>query len=741
MQRFCFLLVFCFSLSLLAQEQKESDVKVGVLLSGGGARGLAHVGVLKEIEKAGIQIDYIAGTSMGAVIGGLYASGYSASQIEEIVLAFDLNELITDNFPRRSKSFFEKEAAERYALTIPFDDFKFQFPSSISKGVNLYDEFVKKLAHVHSVTDFSELPTPFFCMATDIETGESVLLENGFLPLALNASSALPTLFDPIEINGKLYVDGGVTNNYPIDELKAKGVDYVIGVDVQSSLSDRSKLVSAANILMQINQITITNDIERKRTKTDLYIQPTLNDYSIISFNDAEAIIDAGEASSKKFAPVLEALAARQNTKATPKKHIPPATEIALSSVDFRGNSKYGQNYLNGKLRLKTPKVFSYEKIQDGINNIAATKNFRRFRYTFEKDTEDFYKMILNLEDQPFDTTIGVGVHYDDLYKSSALINISQKQMLFQNDLASFDFILGDNLRYKFNYYIDKGFYWSIGLESEFNQFSADLDKKASLINDQGGLDFQSSRFFISNLSNRFFVETLFREEFVFRVGVEHKKIIMRSSAAINSSEQYNYLDDSHYYNVYGMLNLDTRDDIHYPSSGVYFKGDFNLSFDSSSSRFKENHSVFSIAKAMMGYTVSIGKNYSFSISASGGFTIDTPNRKALNFMLGGYGNRFLNNIQPFLGYLPLHTNSNSYLKSSFLIDYIIGGDQHLKLTANIATTGDNVFQSDDWRTIKHTGYALGYGVNSFLGPIELTYSFSPEIEKGVWYFNLGWWF
>jgi NTE family protein len=224
-------------------------------------------------------------------------------------------------------------------------------------------------------------------------------------------------------------------------------------------------------------------------------------------------------------------------------------------------------------------------------------------------------------------------------------------------------------------------------------------------------------------------------------VGVEHKKIIMRSSAAINSSEQYNYLDDSHYYNVYGMLNLDTRDDIHYPSSGVYFKGDFNLSFDSSSSRFKENHSVFSIAKAMMGYTVSIGKNYSFSISASGGFTIDTPNRKALNFMLGGYGNRFLNNIQPFLGYLPLHTNSNSYLKSSFLIDYKIGGDQHLKLTANIATTGDNVFQSDDWRTIKHTGYALGYGVNSFLGPIELTYSFSPEIEKGVWYFNLGWWF
>ena len=168
MQRLYFLLVFCFSLSLWAQEQKDDDLKIGVLLSGGGARGLAHIGVLKEIEKAGIIIDYIAGTSMGAVIGGLYASGYSADQIEEIVLAFDLSDLITDNFPRRSKSFYEKEAAERYVLTIPFDKFKFQFPSSISKGVNLYDEFVQKLAHVQSVTDFNSNIFPFFCIHFDV---------------------------------------------------------------------------------------------------------------------------------------------------------------------------------------------------------------------------------------------------------------------------------------------------------------------------------------------------------------------------------------------------------------------------------------------------------------------------------------------------------------------------------------------------------------------------------------------
>lgn len=737
-----FLTFICFlTLPLLAQEQKQPDVKVGVLLSGGGARGLAHVGVLKEIEKAGIQIDYIAGTSMGAVIGGLYASGYSASQIEEIILSYDLNNLITDRFPRRSKSFYEKEDDERYALTIPFDDFKFRFPSSISKGINLYDELVKKLAHVRSITNFKQLPIPFFCMATDIETGESVLLENGFLPLVLNASSALPTLFDPIEINGKLYVDGGVTNNYPVDELISKGVDFVIGVDVQSKLSDRSNLLSASDILMQINQITITKDIKRKRIKTDLYIQPDLQNYSIISFNKSKDIMDAGAIAAKSIFPKLEAIAKQQHVEKIVPKQISLASDIPISEVIYKGKSRYRRNYLSGKLRLKTPGVFSYDKIQDGINNIAATKNFRRLRYTFEKDTEEFYKMVIHLEDEAFDTSIGFAVHYDDLFKSAALINISQKQMLFQNDLASFDFILGDNLRYKFNYYVDKGFYWSIGLESEYHRFSTDLDKKSSLVDVDDTTSFQSSRFNVSDFSNRVYVETLFREEFEFRIGVEHKKITFKSSSALNSSDRFSYLDDTHYFSAYGALNLDTRDDIHFPTKGGYFRGDFSLYFDSTSSRFEKNNAVFSVAKAIIGYTASIGDRYAFSLSASGGFTIDANDKKIFDFMLGGYGNHFLNNMEPFLGYLPLQTSSKSYLKSTFLIDYLLGENHHLKLTANIATSGDSVFESNDWLKIKHTGYAIGYGIKSFLGPLELTYSFSPEVEKGIWYVNLGWWF
>jgi len=255
----CFTNFYC----LKGQENANNDLKVGLLLSGGGAKGLAHIGVLKEIEAAGVRIDYVAGTSIGAVIGGLYASGYSANEIEELILAADLQNLITDDYPRRSKSFHEKEDSERYVLTLPFYNYKFQFPSSISKGYNFYDQLVQLTAHVHHIDDFKKLPIPFFCMTTDLETGKSLLLESGFLPLAINASSALPTLFDPVQIDGSLYVDGGVANNYPLDELKEKGVDFIIGVDVQSPLGNRSSLLSASDILMQINQFSITKDITR----------------------------------------------------------------------------------------------------------------------------------------------------------------------------------------------------------------------------------------------------------------------------------------------------------------------------------------------------------------------------------------------------------------------------------------------------------------------------------------------
>ncbi len=238
-----FFISFLFSSTmLLSQEALEAKPpKVGLVLSGGGAKGMAHIGALKVIEQAGIKIDYIGGTSMGAIIGALYASGYSAAELDSIFREVDLDNLIQDNLPRGAKTFYEKEDSERYALTLPFDNFKIKFPQSISRGQTIYNELVRLLYHVKDVDNFNELPISFFCIATDMEKGQQVILDNGYLPEAVMASGTFPSLFEPAEIDGAILIDGGVLNNYPINEVKAKGADIIIGVDVQHGLRDREK--------------------------------------------------------------------------------------------------------------------------------------------------------------------------------------------------------------------------------------------------------------------------------------------------------------------------------------------------------------------------------------------------------------------------------------------------------------------------------------------------------------------
>lgn len=269
-----YLLTFCLtSLICFSQTQDSSRrLKIGLVLSGGGAKGFAHIGVLKEIERAGIKIDYIGGTSMGAIIGGLYASGYNASQLDSIFKETNFDELVQDFVPRKNKTFYEKSNDELYALSLPFQKFKITIPKGLSKGMYNYN-LISKLTHnVRHVQDFSKLKIPFLCVATNLETGEEKVFKNGCLPLVLSASSAFPSLFSPVEIDGDLYVDGGVTNNYPVEEVRKMGADVIIGVDVQDDLKDRESLNSVLVILNQISNYQTIEKMREKKLQTDIYI-------------------------------------------------------------------------------------------------------------------------------------------------------------------------------------------------------------------------------------------------------------------------------------------------------------------------------------------------------------------------------------------------------------------------------------------------------------------------------------
>ena len=276
------------------RQKHQKTPKVGLVLSGGGAKGFAHIGVLKVIDSLDIKIDYIAGTSMGAIIGSLYASGYSGKQLDSIFRAVNFEDVINDNLPRSAKTFYERDNSEKYAVTLPFTKFKLNLPSALSRGQNVFNLMSMLTLNVADISDFDKLPIPFFCVATDVETGKAVILDHGNLAQAVTASGAFPSLFQPVIIDDRVLIDGGVINNYPIEELKAKGMDIIIGVDVQHGLSKREDLNSAPSILLQINNYRTISDMVKKVEETDVYIKPDIKDYTVISFSEGKKIIESG---------------------------------------------------------------------------------------------------------------------------------------------------------------------------------------------------------------------------------------------------------------------------------------------------------------------------------------------------------------------------------------------------------------------------------------------------------------
>lgn len=746
------LFLFFTVLSYAQDKELKEKIKVGLVLSGGGAKGMAHIGALKVIEEAGVQIDYIGGTSMGAIIGAMYASGYSASQLDSIFRNIDFNRLISDNLPRGVKTFYEKEDSERYAVTLPFDKFKITIPQGYSGGQNIYHELVKHLYHVKDVNDFSELPIPFLCIATNVETGEQVDLQSGYLPEAIMASGTLPSLFEPFTIEGKVLIDGGVVNNYPIEEVKKMGADIIIGVDVQHGLRDREELLTATEILLQINNFRSAEDMIQKSRQTDIYIKPDMANYSVMDFDLNDEIIKNGENTARDKIIELKGIASRQSQILKPKTQIRPVDSLMVDRLIIRGNNdSYTRGYVKGKLRYKLGYGTTFEKLQQGISNLAATGNFETIRYELltDGDSED---LILKLDESQNRMFIKLGAHYDDLYNSAAIINVTRKNFLFNDDVASFDFILGDNVRYNLQYYIDKGFYWSFGINSRFNDFKKEIDFKLIQSNFQvlANDNLNTINIDVSDFTNQIYLQTVWQEEFAFSVGIEHKflRYSTRTLAGLDggnaqlipsSDEKRTYFEKSNFYSTYGKLKLDTYDDIYFPTRGLYFDGD--LHFYILSSDFNNNFKEFSIAKARMGGAFPIFENLSLNLETEGGFKLGTSGVTTFDFVLGGYGNNLINNFTPFIGYDFLSLPGNSFVKAYGRLDLEIVPKNHVMFSANFANVDDDIFRTGEWFTDpNYSGYGIGYGLESFMGPLQVMYSWSPEGNSNF-FFSLGYWF
>ncbi len=744
MKQILLIMLLCLSVTGVAQDHSsEAQPKVGLVLSGGGAKGFAHIGALKVIDSLGIKVDYVAGTSMGAIIGSLYASGYSGQELDSIFNTLDFDKVINDDLPRASKAILERDNEEKYAVSLPFDKFKLTLPSALSRGQNVFNLLSKLTLHVSDVNDFKELPIPFFCLATNVETGEAVMLDSGNLAEAISASGAFPSLFQPVMINDQMLIDGGVVNNYPVDELRAKGMDVIIGVDVQDGLRDRTELTSAPDVLLQINNFRTINEMKLKSKKTDIYIHPNIKDFTVVSFSEGEAIIKSGKEATLKKAPELLNLPKRQKQDDYLKVNTIAKDSIKINLITIDGNKRYTRSYFIGKFKFKDDSKVSYADFNRGINNLIATNNFDSFKYQFKKSkSKEGYDLYATVRENEITTFIKLGLHYDDLYKSAALVNLTKKRLLFDNDIASLDVILGDNVRFNLEYLIDKGFYWSIGIKSRYNQFEKQvstellIDDFETLVPGLNKIDAQ-----LRDQTNQFYLKTLFRKDFALSLGAEHKRLKIKSETiTLNAQTDEFIFENTDYGSVYGNLMLDTYDNKYYPKKGFFFDGTFHWYLFASG--FNDSFEPFSIAKADIGYAFSLSDKFAINLKTAGGFKLGENHTNTLDFALGGYGNDFINNFIPFYGYDFISLTGNSFVKASASADYEIFKKHHITLEGNWANVENNIFDTGEWFTLPaYRGYALGYGIETFLGPLQAKCSYSPEQRKSIWYFNVGFWF
>ena len=726
--RICLLLFFQMSFG-----QEASRPKVGLVLSGGGAKGLAHIGVLKTLDSLNIKVDYIAGTSMGAVVGGLYAAGYSANQLDSIFAALDVNALLQDYTPRESKSFYEKRNDEIYALTLPFINFKLGLPSGLSKGLYNYNLISRLTKHVSHEREFNKLPIPFLCVATDLETGEQVVLEKGILAEAIIASGAIPTLYNPIEINERILIDGGVVNNYPVEELKSRGMDFIIGVDVQEGLKNRLQLKEVTTVLSQINNFSMIEKMAEKRKLTNIYINPDIKGYSAVSFDKGIEIIKKGNERANAFSASLMALRYDQN------RYIKPIKNDSITLVDISSNKleNYTKAYILGKLKIKKNTTITHHQLEKGISNLNATQNFSAITYSFEK-MDKGERLVLHLKENTTNTFLKFGLHYDDLFKSGVLVNYTHKKIITKNDVVALDVVLGDNFRYNFDYYIDNGFYWSFGVNSKLNAFNRNIstDFENGVVFTDLGIN--SINIDFTELTNQAYLQTLFAQKFSLGAGVEFKLLKIQSQTLQNTTPVF---DNSNYLSAFGYLKFDSFNQKYFPSKGWALAGELKSYLYSSD--YTQQFKPFSIAKTEGAIVFEPLKKCTVKSQTEIGFAIGRRSISFFDFVLGGYGFVPTNNFKPFFGYDFLSVAGDSYVKQTFTIDYEFYKKHHLNLAGNFATIGNRIFEhTSGWfESPKHSGYALGYGMESIVGPLEIKHSWSPETGNHFTWFSIGFWF
>ncbi|PID26347.1 MAG: hypothetical protein CR982_10825 [Candidatus Cloacimonadota bacterium] len=718
--------------------------KVGLVLSGGGAKGIAHVGVLKVIEESGLKIDYIAGTSMGSVAAALYSIGYSPSQMDSIVKKTKWMDLMRDNVPRKDKSKSMRSDDVRYFMSFPVDSFDISLPKGLIRGQYLSAYLSDLTLPVHNIENFDDYNIPLRVVATDIENGKTVVFKNGYLPKILRASMSIPSVFTPVKIGDNLLVDGGISNNLPVDIVRDMGADIVIAVDVGAPLYKKDQLNSLIKVMEQSISFYGANNVKKSREDSDILIIPNIEGFNSTSFDNVDSLMKNGEIEGKKYLDKFKEIASLQKKKNSFKIKSIDKDSIFINSLYFRGLNKVSRQLIYSNLSIDKKRFCNLEDINRGISRVYGLGFFESVYYKLvEKDNG--YNLIIYFEEKK-NNLVRVGFHYDSEYNASGLLNLTLRNSLMKGSKFKLDLKLGKDFGAKASYFVESDFRpirLGVGVNSMFS--TQDLEITFKNIIDSTETEYTYSNFQYNVAKIEPTLRTTLFDSFLFNTGIRFEvseyKLFYTSLDMLKEGEKNGTKEISFFANI----DFDNFDKDIFPKNGGKISAE-------------ANYSSFSFIKRNILSPIRSGDFFKYKFEVEdrrelfenftyfNGLTIATlkghyiPENKLL--YIGSKLKNSLDNIE-LIGYKPGEFQAKTTLIANIGLQYTLFDKLNLIFSTNIARNSNySIFDKnfslglDNIKKLKK-GYGFTIGFESIVGPLEFNLEFSEE-NKFIYSFDMG---
>lgn len=724
----CCLAILSLTLSVRAE---ITPPKIGLALSGGGAKGFAHIGALKALEELEIPVDYISGTSIGSIVGGMYAIGYSPEQMMEMVMKQNWEFVLSDHMVRDYVPVFEKEEMDRYLLSLPFRGRSLQLPMSFMKGQNIMQLLTNLTVRYHDVSDFTTFPIPFTSIAVDIETGEEIVLDHGFLPDCMRASMAIPTAVNAQEIDGRMLVDGGVVNVFPVDVVKNMGADVVIGVDIQTGLYTQDELKDGRNLIHQLVALMGKQKYDKNVASCDIIVKPDIQGYSVSSFSEraANELYNSGYNAVMQQRDTLLKLKEYYNLKPTPRSNYATVSGddvFYIKEVKVNVATDETKDYIKGKLEFEEGSFVPFYLISEGIQKIYASTNYDKVSYRLTGGKEKTLHIML---DEVNNSMLNLGVHYNDDNNASLLLNGTIRNKLGVGSMLSVDLRLTETPGFKMRYTLDRG---AIpGLEFRYGANSSSFDlyysgRKAGFVN--------------GNINQiQLNTHSIFKHSLTVGLGVEMELYDIESYVYnVPDNVEPLVLRDENFYNYHVYAKLDTRDNKYFATKGVLLTATGKVITNDLYSLYGGTPLIMAGVKYKKIKTIT--PNFALLPSIYARFLFGSQVPPYYFARIGAED--WIENIDyhiPFYGMQLAEIQTKEVVVGKVEGRLHLGKSYYLHAYLNGGVYGEDFNLPDENQFL--IGGGLGFSAKTFVGPLMFILSGSNNNEKMVSSFSLGYWF